>query len=461
MAVGASARRQIIGAMIISTIPTVSTANYKNSTDIAPTSGLKRRRNSSRATVEHPFFCYLATNAPHAPFNVEPLYSAPYQGHVTESRALFYGMIANIDENFGKLHHHLHSLNLENDTILIFMTDNGTAAGVALDEQGFVIDGYNAGLRGNKGSQYDGGHRVPFFIRWPTGEVRGGYDIDRLTANVDLMPTLLDLCQIEHNLTFHGKSLKPLLQKSQQDWPDRTLVTDSQRLTQPVKWRKSAVMTDRWRLIDGKTLFDMSEDREQRVDVAAQHPDVVSHLQSEYERWWAIVSEQFDREIPISIGTPDDTKVILTCHDWRNADSDCPWHQGMIREGYLANGYWEIEIAEDGLYQFELYRWPQNTQRSVVAGIDGDDIAWRQDWISDQYKNWYSGGVALSINHAQIKVERPHQVPIELTTQVSAEVTCAAFKIFLENGPAHLTTTFSTDKGETMGAYFVEVKLLY
>lgn len=77
-------------------------------------------------------------------------------------RACFYGMISNIDDNIGILRQKLKDLNIEDDTILIFMTDNGTSGGVITDEYGFVIDGYGAGLRGQKNSEYEGGHRVPF-----------------------------------------------------------------------------------------------------------------------------------------------------------------------------------------------------------------------------------------------------------------------------------------------------------
>ncbi len=409
---------------------------------------------------EASFFCYIATNAPHSPFNVEPHYSKPYQYIVPEERANFYGMIANIDENFGNLRAHLQALDLEQDTILIFMTDNGTAAGVTLDDQGFVIDGYNAGLRGMKGSQYDGGHRVPFFMRWPMGGIINGQDIANITANVDVMPTLLDLCGISHSYTFHGQSLKSLLAGDTNSWPERILVTDSQRLTQPVKWRQSAVMTDQWRLIDGVALYDMSTDREQLNDVADQYSDVVANLRDEYERWWLLVSEQFERDIPISIGASGEPEVTLTCHDWRNEDSDCPWHQGMIRQGYAANGYWEIEVEQAGLYSFELRRWPATTQHAITAGIAGDDIAWKHDWISDSYTNWYSGGNPLSITEATLRLERPQAAPVTLVSRVKSDDAAVTFQYALEAGPAHLTTFFKDDANLSVGAYYVNIQLV-
>ena len=120
---------------------------------------------------EQPFYCHISTNAPHGPLNVEPHYAAAYADATPhEDRARFYGMITNIDDNFGLLMSRLDELGLADNTIVVFMTDNGTATGVELDAQGFPQEGpgsFNAGMRGKKGSPYDGGHRVPFLLRYP------------------------------------------------------------------------------------------------------------------------------------------------------------------------------------------------------------------------------------------------------------------------------------------------------
>ena len=408
---------------------------------------------------DRPFFCYVASNAPHSPFNVEAAYSAPYKSHMSEDRANFYGMIANIDENFGRLRNKLRELDLENNTILIFMTDNGTAAGVSLDEQSYVVDGYNAGMRGTKGSQYEGGHRVPLFMRWPDGGLNAAGDVNRLTANVDLMPTLLDLCGVDTDLSFHGQSIRPLLHDADVDWPDRAIVTDSQRLTNPVKWRKSAVMTDQWRLIDGAELYDIQSDPEQRDDIAAQHPDVVQTLRSEYESWWAIVSEQFERDIPISIGKLE--SVRLTCHDWRNEQSDCPWNQESIRQGHRASGYWEATIEQAGRYQFDLRRWPPETSHTLTSGIDGDDIDWRRDVISGRFAGWYTGGVALDIINAHLSiVYQASNDTIQQSKVVDPNNTSATFEVELSAGAVHLSAHFDNTDDSSVGAYYVVVTRL-
>lgn len=403
------------------------------------------------------FFCYIAPNAPHSPFNVEPRYSQPYKSQLTEERANFYGMIANIDENFGLLRQKLHELNLEDNTILIFMTDNGTAAGVNVDDQHFVTDGYNAGMRGQKGSQYDGGHRVPFFIYWKDGDIYGGHDIEQLTASVDMMPTLLDLCDGNMDISplYHGISLKPLLTTDNIDWEDRIVVTDSQRLTNPAKWRKSAVMTERWRLIDGHELYDITNDREQRMNVANQYGDVVKQLRDGYGEWWAIVSQQFDVDVPISVGADEETTTHLTCHDWRNERSDCPWNQEMIRQGHEANGYWELDVQVAGNYRIELRRWHHTTSHMLNAGISGNDIDWREDWISDKYKSWYSGGVALDVTRATLTMIDPiTRNETHHTADIHPEDIDISFDVQLEKGPCYLRTLLAGDDIQ-LGAYYV------
>src|SRR5262249_50569156 len=147
---------------------------------------------------ERPFFVYLATNAPHAPYNVADKYSKPYRDKkVPLPMANFYGMITNIDENMGRLLERLKEWGLEENTILIFMTDNGSAAGLAQSPKEGEWPGFNAGMRGLKASEYDGGHRVPCFVRWPAGKLEGGRDVKPLAAHFDLLPTLIGLCGLK------------------------------------------------------------------------------------------------------------------------------------------------------------------------------------------------------------------------------------------------------------------------
>ncbi len=408
---------------------------------------------------DRPFFCYIPTNAPHSPYNVEKRYADLYRKTEPESRARFHGMITNIDENFGRLETHLHELGLAEDTILIFMTDNGTSGGAAVDRNGHVVHGYNAGMRGLKGSPYDGGHRVPFFIRYPAGGIDGGQDARSIAANVDVMPTMLDLCgiQVSDERSFDGKSLAPLLRAAAagdpppSDWPDRVLVTDSQRLTNPVKWRQSATMTGRWRLVNGIELYDIRIDPGQVRDVAEEHPEVVARLRAEYERWWENVSVQFDRAIPLAIGTEGWSGSRLTCHDLRNEECDVAWHQGHIRAGHLSRGHWEFRVDAPGTYEFELRRWPQELAYPVGSGITEPDIEWRRDLIDRKDWSLYEGGAPLAISGARLRVGDR-----EVRQDIAPEADAARFTLDLPAGETQIEANFTVD-GEEASAYYVYI----
>lgn len=379
------------------------------------------------ANRDRPFFAYIATNAPHSPFNVAEQYSSPYAGKGVPN-ANFYGMIANIDENVGRLMGKLKTLGLEENTILIFMTDNGTAAGFQAGK------GFNAGMRGAKGSEYDGGHRVPCFLRWPAGGLGGGKDVRRLTAHIDLLPTLIQLCGLPQpaGVKFDGVSLVPLLRDGQAEWPDRVLVTDSQRIEHPEKWRHSAVMTDRWRLINGKDLYEIHADPGQRNDVSAENPAVIQKLRQAYEDWWVEVSRRFDEYGEIVLGSDQENPTRLTCHDWHGGALP-PWDQTHILKGEAANGFWAVEVAEGGEYEFSLRRWPREVDQPINAAL--------------------AGGRAIRATQARLTIG-----DIDLAQAVSAEAKEVIFQTRLEPGKAKLQTWLTAEEGVSRGAYFVYVR---
>jgi arylsulfatase A-like enzyme len=371
------------------------------------------------ANKDRPFFCYLPTNAPHGPFRVPDKYSAPYWGKGV--KALFCGMIANIDENMGWLTDKLKELGIDDNTILIFMTDNGTSGGR-----------FHVGMRGRKGSEYDGGHRVPFFIRWPAGGVGGGVDVERLTAHIDLLPTLIDLCGLEkpEGVKFDGDSLVPLLKGDDKDWPDRTIITDSQRINMPIKWRKSAVMTDRWRLVNGEELYDIKADPGQSTNVADKHPQVFAELRAEYEKWWADTSKRFLEHCEIIVGSDHENPATLTSHDWH---AHGPWNQDQIRQGQKHNSYWVVEVARDAEYEIELRRWPKEADAPITAAIDG--------------------GQAISAQKARLKI-----ADFDQTKQVPKDAKAVTFKTQLKAGKTRLQTWFIDGEDESRGAYYVYAK---
>jgi len=406
-----------------------------------------------------PFFCYIATNAPHGPHYVEKSYSDLYAENTPHAeRAKFYGMVTNIDENFGKLRAKLDELGLTDNTILVFMTDNGTAGGIDLGPGGFADEGpgnFNAGMRGKKGSPYEGGHRVPWLIRYPAGEITGGRDVTELTSYVDFMPTLLDLAgvAVPEGRSFHGRSVVSLLAgEADESWRQRVIVSDTQRIARPAKWRMSCAMKGKWRLIGGTELYDMQADFGQRTDVSARHGDVVADIRAGYERWWETVSEQFDRDIPFVIGGSDET-VRLTTHDIRNETCITAWHQVHVRRGTAVSGWWEIDVRKAGKYAFELRRWPEEAGGALAAGIEGDDVEWRRDVIGEKRAGNHSGGEAIAIRWAQITVGG-----VNYQMEVDPDSPTATFEVELTEGPDRLFAAFYDRKERTIAPYYIYIR---
>ena len=205
------------------------------------------------AKQRKPFLAYISTNAPHSPLHCPPKYLKMYQGQ-SDRIAAFYGMITNIDDNVGKTRRLLEDLGVANDTIFIFTTDNGSAAGTKI---------YNAGMRAGKGSPYDGGHRVPFFLHWPAGGFDKQHEVNELTHVVDIVPTLLAMTGVPKpdGLKFDGVSIAELMHPAKDvDWPKRFVISDSQRVRDPIKWRGSSVMSGKYRLVNRDELYNIASD---------------------------------------------------------------------------------------------------------------------------------------------------------------------------------------------------------
>ncbi|HKK63368.1 MAG TPA: arylsulfatase [Bacteroidales bacterium] len=311
---------------------------------------------------DRPFFCYISTNAPHGPLNLPEKYYNIYKDEkdLPERVKRFYGMITNIDDNFRLLEQKLDELGLTENTILVFTTDNGTARG---------RDVFNAGLRGGKGSEYDGGHRVPLFIRWPDGGITGGRDIDELVAHYDLLPTFVDLLGLDFNPVkpLDGISLVPLLDNTDTDWPDRILYMDTQRLQNLVKYRRYTVMDANWRLVNGDELYDMNKDLGQQSNVIDQHPVVAEKLAVGYEKWWQSLMDEGvnERYAYIKVGTPNENPSRISSHDMYTGKHGRIWHQYGAVTASQASGKYKIEFVEDGKYSISLRRFPRESGLAI------------------------------------------------------------------------------------------------
>jgi arylsulfatase A-like enzyme len=321
---------------------------------------------------EKPFFCYIAPNAPHHPYNVPEEYYNKYKNEaIPEELKRFYGMISNVDDNFKRLKDKLKQLKLDDNTIVIFLTDNGTAAG--FKEVGGKIYGYNANMKGIKNSEYEGGHRVPFFISYPD-KIKDGRDVNALTAHLDIMPTLATICNLKlPKLKLDGTDISSLILNKDAVLKRDYLITDSQRVQEPIKWRKSAVMSDKMRLVNGAELYDISTDPGQNKDLAAQFPEVVTKMRGYYDEWWSSVSTEFNQFPVIIVGSEKQNPVEITCHDEHIHDSKIPWNQNFIRESKLnpIGGEFTIEFERDGVYEIEVSRWPFESGLKINEGVDG------------------------------------------------------------------------------------------
>jgi arylsulfatase len=200
-------------------------------------------------------------------------------------------MITNIDENIGRLMASLDGWKLDHQTLLIFMTDNGHP----------MRNLYNAGMHGNKGTAYEGGTHVPAFWRW-TGVLPAGVDCKALTAHIDLFPTFAALAgaEIPSGIKLDGRSLLPLLQNPQANWPDRMLFVHKGRWPKgqaaAAKYDDCAVRSNRFRLVNNKELYDIQQDPGETRNVIDKYPEEVARMRAAYDQWWSEVLPAMENE---------------------------------------------------------------------------------------------------------------------------------------------------------------------
>jgi len=374
-----------------------------------------------------PFFAYIPTNTPHVPEVVAEDYSDPYKGthNGLPVPADFYGMIANIDENMGKLESFLKENGLRDNTILIFMSDNGTQ-----NREAQAI--FNAGMRDRKTSVYEGGHRVPLFVRWIDGKLQHGIDISELTQVQDLLPTMIELCELKaEGAVFDGVSLAGLLMGEQQELDERMCV--SQYRVSGEKWNPAVVMWEKWRLIGGKELYNISTDPGQEKNVYAEFPEVEEKMNAQYDSWYKKVKPSFNRERHIIIGSEEANPLTLYASDWQG--SYCDNRGGLTKAD--GNGYWDIIVEQDGLYEIGLRRWSEESGKALTDSFDGE----------------FSRG-ARPIAKARLVIGEFNQ-----TVDTKPDDTSAIFKVNLKAGKTKLATSLLDQEDNVLtGAMYVKVK---
>ncbi|VGO15450.1 Arylsulfatase [Pontiella desulfatans] len=252
-----------------------------------------------------PFFAYISLNAPHAPLVAPEKYTKRFvELGYDAGTAGRYGMVENIDDNFGRLLEKLAEWKAQENTLVIFMTDNG-ATHLSGKLNGEKIKHFNANLKGAKNSPNEGGTHVPAFWQWK-GVLGEGVDVQALTAHIDLYKTFCELAGAKLPAKMQeldGRSLLPLLKDPAAQWPDRELFVHCGRWNpgkrDEAKFQKCAVRTARWRFVNNRNLYDISKDPCETTDVADAHPEVVSKLRESFDQWWeSVLPKMVNEDLP-------------------------------------------------------------------------------------------------------------------------------------------------------------------
>ena len=413
-----------------------------------------------RVEASEQFFAFLPTNAPHAPLWVpaddrqviEEAFAAGEHAlpdlTPAERKAIirFLAMIRNLDTHVGQLRDFLKAQEIERNTILIFMTDNGSTFGPLY---------FNAGMRGAKASLWEGGHRVPCFIHWPDGNLGSPRDVEGLTQVQDILPTLIDFCRLEspNETALDGISLSSVLRGGESVPQDRMLAVNYSRMPafdyptpdspSVIRREGAAVLWKRWRLLEATALYDLDSDPGQEHNVIDQHPDVASRMQEALDAWWQEVEPVANQVQRIIIGSDEENPMMLSACEWKDVFVD---QQRQVRIGERRNSYWHLQVDRAGTYRFELRRWPRESGLTLTEASPAVQLT---DGDLEQ-------GLALPISQARLMIER--QLHIQ---QVEPSDEAAVFTVNLSAGPTLLHTWFDDERKQPIcGAYYVYLSRL-
>lgn len=411
---------------------------------------------SDRIAASEPFFTFLPTNAPHAPLwvpaedreAIEKIFAKnedqlpELSPEMRERIIRFLAMIRNVDTEIGELRKFLRDQGVDRDTILIFMTDNGSTFGPTY---------YNAGMRGKKAELWEGGHRVPFFINWPNGNLDGPREINGLTQVQDILPTLIDLCGIKppQNLSMDGVSLAAVLRGTGEVPEERMLTVNFSRMPgeldyptpdSPAVMRRegAAVLWKRWRLIEGTALYDLESDPGQTTDVADQIPEIAEKMRRHLDEWWEGVEPVANQVQRVVLGSEKENPMTLSSCEWMDIFVD---QQAQVRIGARRNSYWHLDVETPGTYTFELRRWPKESDLKLREACPAAQLTDGQ----------LEEGIALPIARARVLIGGEFY-----TKPVRPDDYGVTFTAELEAGPTLLHTWFDDEQNQPIcGAYYV------
>jgi arylsulfatase B len=390
-----------------------------------------------------PFFIYLPTNVPHRANNVPKEWMQPYldQG-CNQDQASFYAGITRVDWNMGRMMKFLDQEKLSENTLLLFLTDNGSIHPIR--KKGTDIDSVS-GRRGMKGTLYEGGHRVPLFIHGPEHLIGKPRELSIFSAHVDLLSTFIDLCGLEKpkrsGLPIDGRSLVPVLQGSD-DWADRTLFLHTQNgVKGPQKFEEALIMTEQWRLVfhtpKDYELFQIQNDPSQLYDLSNKYPEVVDRLKKEYEGFWKKIGQDRPLERP---RLSSQSTTWLT-NGW----------QRSIRDGITGSGSWPVAVEEPGAYLFELRRWPREAGMVAMRAPLPPASDPKIEYVGN--KGGDIQGKPLDIISVELSIKNKLTFRKEIATGTES----VKFEVPLKEGTLDLSAKLILKGGKKIGAPYLYI----
>jgi hypothetical protein len=286
---------------------------------------------------------------------------------------------------------------------------------------------------------------VPCWLRWPAGQLGNSRDIPQLAAQLDLFPTLVELCELKlpRPVKFDGRSLVQLLRGSAAGWPDRTLFIDTHQSETPVKWNNTCALRGRWRLVNGRELFDLRRDPAQEQDVAKVHPQMVDEIRAEYDAWWAEIEPTFSDQPHFIAGTPHENPIWLNTWD---IHGQSVYLQNQVSQSERADGWWSVEFAAAGEYEIALRRWPRELDKPINEGL-----------VASRVRRGAGAGPEITgATLARVNVagrDFQHTIPTDAKEVV--------FRVALPAGKTRLQAWFVNDQvlgGATWGVYYVGIR---
>lgn len=304
---------------------------------------------------DKPFLVYLPLNIPHSPMQVPDRWYKPFADKALDSlvngedpdftRAAL-AMCENIDWNVGRIMDQLKALNLEENTLVIYFSDNGPNS-----------FRWNGGMKGRKGSTDEGGVRSPFFMQWK-GTITGGEVIEEISGAIDLFPTLIDLLGLDHQSikSLDGVSLKPLIFKEANSWEDRIIYHH---------WNnRTSLRTQEYLLDHEGSLFDMIKDPFQKNPIQDQKADVRNKLLTAKSAWEKEMADELAKDTnsrPFTLGAPGATYTQMPARDGM-AHGEIQRSNRFPNDSFFRNWVsledsitWDVEVLEVGKYSVSLY----------------------------------------------------------------------------------------------------------